>query len=454
MRVTGILLALITTLVVLAGCAEQAAPDTTVTTVEVEPGLVVAAGHGVLRGSVFDDQGRGLPDARVSLLRTQFFAATDDKGAFEFQNVTAGTHSLVATATGFQQAFQEVVVPDGGIANATIQLLPDEERGSGYRPHTHDFWGEKTTYRLLDSSIDLSEPPAGSPYPDAYWMVHHAVIRPTQNTSYWFVPLRESPESGPPIVLPGTKEMTMTLHWTTSTLDELGVCYQAVAGKRTCLGPHASGEPWTIRVTPDMADSGHQAFSLWRIELYHRPMTATMTPVIATGNVDVVIDLAKGNLPLDPPHEDFWANGNERLVADEEIRIATICCSNHPGLVPEELVPPGTTRIRIEHTWRFEGTGAGPLDFDYRILVRTADMNPQTTGISDYHEPEAAAGSAAEFFRTYEFPVEEVQTDAFYQGRSNWHFVMWNPTFDKDSYAPRTRPVIHHVVVTAFNDAL
>lgn len=434
--------------------------------VEIEPGLEVAEKLGAVRGKVVNDQGLPIKGARTSLLTTDFFADTNETGGFLFVNVSTGAWTLRVQANGFQPHEQKITVEAAKVTDRVIQLLPDQTAGAGYVPHIHDYWGEKDTYLLMDQAIDFAANDQGGPWPDAYYTVTTGVMRPNLwwPTDAWPIPILETPDGGPPIVIPGTAKMDVTFRWDEATMvmDDLGLCYYSPAedAERQCFDPAPSGTTFSIDVTPDMADSGHQRFSMWQLTAWRTDVrdASDHSPAATLGSVDVEILLTKGDIYLEPPHEVFWADTDTlvlRSTNDTYTRnTCAVACNPRPvlGLDDGKIVPPGTDRMRVTLAWEFGGVPADAINPDYALTFRTGDMNPQTTFYPQFMTMEATDGSRADQFKVYEFEVPTEWTDAFYQQRSNWQFGIYNADFEPNDEEFRPRDVTYTLEVLAFND--
>jgi hypothetical protein len=452
--VKAILLALLLALPLLAGCSgKEAGPDAAADLVDVG-GVLVAADKAVVGGRVVSDAGLAVPRARVSVLGTDTFTDADERGAFLLVNVTAGSVELQATHPSYKAHIHRLDAAAGRRVDVNLTLLPLDSAGVEL-PHLHDHWGGQDTYVLLDAEVDLGKGPTGSPYPDEYWTAYSALYRGNMNVSNWEVPIEETPHGGPALVLPGTASITFTVTWDEAVTEGFGICYDSANKDPVrCLAPQPSPATFTLAVSPTMADSGHQSFSLWRLMLYTRGLTQPGggNPDVIVGSAAVQAVLTKGEVLVDPPHPTFWANGDEVVFMDEERPGSSACCSQPADINTDGIVPPGTTRVRVEHTWRIEGA-ASQLPWEFRIVVRTAAMNPHTTPRTEWLMPEPTEGSAAEMRLVYEFPIDASATDGYYQSSSFWRFAYFQPRWGPQGYDLAGVPIQHRMVATAIREA-
>lgn len=421
----------------LAGCLGGDATETAAAAaapVEVEPGLIVAADKGVLDVLVVNDAGLVVQGARVSLVGTDHFEDTNTSGLVRFINVTAGDHTLIVQSTGFQPHQQPVQVQAANITLAEVVLLPDSSRGAGYVPHVHDYWGERTEHILMDEAVDITQPSGDYSVHPVYDLVLNMVVRPNNNNDYKIrVPTLD--DGTPNLVYPGAGEVRVTFRWeTTDTqIEELRLRYSPPAADSVTLEPKRSGETWSIPVTPVTMDYGHQQQTEWDfwIKWDNVPTEgATYRPAVNVGEIDVEIVIIKGSdPPLEPPHPDFWADGDVLLLrsADDELvwqyPDRSRAGSSMLFFLPDEtIVPPGTTMLRFVFTWRYDGAAHGTiLDQEHTVIWRTAAHSPYAHFPEwDRHEP-AVTGDHMKEFHVELAPGE---ADEFYQRESWW---TWSP---------------------------
>lgn len=453
----------------LSGCFGGGATDEPIEepvgTVEVEPGLVVSADAGVVRGTVIDDAGFPIRGARASLLGRDHFGDTGTDGGFEFVNVTAGAHELSVQAQSFQAFQREVVVTAANVTEVTVQMVPQAGAGAGYRPHVHDLWGERTEVVIMDADVDLREghPRTTSGYNKPIYPVTRGVSGPNQNQTF-DIPFAQTPGDDPAIVFPGTKEVRVTFRWDSDevSLSDLGFGYEpADTSDITWLAPKASGEAWTIPVTQRMADSGHQQFSLWRFYAYAaNQLTASdWEPGYILGPIHVEVVLVKGELYLEPIHEDFW-QGQDSLVLRplSEPYTVGICCNvrdAQAGIPFSEgmIVPPGTTQMRIDFLWSYDDAANGtPADQDYTLTWRTPAQNPHETFVTEFQSAEPVMGSKEEHRYVWILDIAPGETDAFYQSKTLWQFEPWRSAFPEDGPHVDRNMVTLNMQVTVYRD--
>jgi hypothetical protein len=389
-----------------------------------------AAGNGEIRGVVQDDAGLAVAEALVSRIGSEASATTDVDGAFRFTNVSAGTHLLRVTASEVYRVHEgEVTVVQDRVTLVTITLVPVDGRGPGYRPHLHDYWGDREELVLLEEPIDWADSPGcGTDY-TKYGPAGTVITGGYQpNNSNWWRCF-SIPESGdtPPIVLPGTKQLRFSATWGDDVdVDRFVFGYHSPAMQAGSFqvidDAVGQGEETTLDVTPEMADNGHQLFSLWGMRIKPEPRTQPMTIL---GPIHVKIVMVKGELPVDPPHEDFWGGNTSLLVRawDPPKSGVTLCCSDFHMMLPPDanlIVPPGTLALRMRFSVVLGQASGTPADGEWDLLAKPANLAPGTP-LEDYRvlEPEGTSGGV----QTYLLRLDPSETDAFYQKQSNWMFA-------------------------------
>lgn len=462
------LLAQILLTALLAGCASPGSPageggesdaPTQQVTYEIAPGetvtVAVAGNKGIVEGVVHTDVGSVLKGARVSLLATDFFTDTGADGAFRFVNVSAGTHDLVVTAQGFQGHRRSIDVVAANASVVDIVLIPDVEGDGSGIPHSHDYWAGKKEHVLVDTKYNLAAPNPDSFTPVPVQQVTLLLQKPNPNgnttDNWWRLPILEGTgDEGPPLVLPGTARMEVALSWNPSevTVADFGLAYFSAAPvSLTVLGRQSGPALWSIDVNETMDDNGHQPWSFWRLYLYTTQVTERSPPAVYVmgGSVQVTITLFRGNVADEPAHKDFW-KGNDTLVLrelSEVTSVTTACCQARDGytslrLPGQVIVPPGSTRMRVEFYAKYQGAaGATPADLDYTLTWKTAAMNPQTETLSQWVE--IAPTVNEKNHKVWEFELKPGEADAYYQITSMWEWKPWPKPFTEDGVWLETR---------------
>ncbi|HLE48003.1 MAG TPA: carboxypeptidase-like regulatory domain-containing protein, partial [Candidatus Thermoplasmatota archaeon] len=433
--------------------------------VEPEEGVFVAENRGILRGSVLNDAGLAVPGARVLILDSDHFMETTREGSFQFENVTVGEKLVRAEADGYQAAENRTEVRAGNITNLTLYLLPLSDTGAGYRPHIHDYWGDKTELTIMDDDVDLrtqtkSRGGAGGTQTQ---QALSSVTYSAQNSSgnMYRIPL---PGDGDPLALvfPGTKDIAITITWTQQAFTgyKVGISFRPPTTQpETFLQRQTSGSTWKIGVTPDMWDTGHQYYSLWAFYVYTFQDAAgdgtNFRPGIINGNFHVTVKITKGEILAEPAHPDFWANGDEIEINNHD-NLGDCNNAYHTidrdwpscKITPKGLVPPGTMKLNIEMKWTY-GTYEGTPPMDLVLIYRDATQNPWTTPVPEF---KVAKCNGTGQTRTCEVTTKPGETDAYYQRRSTWVFTYAVKGYEHEDYDPEPRALKLSVRIVAIKD--
>ncbi|MBI2078311.1 MAG: hypothetical protein HYT80_08095 [Euryarchaeota archaeon] len=284
--------------------------------------------------------------------------------------------------------------------------------------------------------------------------------QPSPSNSWCRIPFKDMGE-GPEIVLPGTKEIRVTITWQNpqgSTLEKMGLGYTtAISGTLVHLTKQAPNTPFVIPVKPEEADSGHQRYSLWNFYLEPQNSVANAPndkPAVSPGTFHVKIVLVKGDeIPVDPPHEDRW-EANTTLVLRPRDPAVTAGASGATRptfrLGASKIVPPGTASLRVVFWWAYtDAANNTAADRDYLLTWRTADMAPQTPAAQ--FVTRTPSGTASHL-KVYEIPVKPSETDGFYQRLSTWAFFPSVVGYEKEWYNPDPRSRSFNLYVEAIRD--
>lgn len=435
--------------ITLAGCAggDGSADEGAIGTVTLPTGEVISADAGVVTGTVISDTGSPLPDAAVFLAGTSFRQSTGADGGFRFVNVTADTYILRVEASNFRVFEETVDVLAGQIVHRNVTMLPADSRGAGYRPHIHDYWGEQTEITIMDESVDLRELDG-----DAFLFTFGGAWDQYVAPIYWAnvrngeyrIPLPEDVEP-PALVYPGAERVEVTFRWDDSPpMPPTYALWYAPANDNSFveLEEHGTDEPWTIDVLPGMADNGHQTVSLWEFLLVtgnDAREAPDYRPAAVTETIQVTIKVYKGDeVPLEPPHPEFWSEGDELLLRDHgdnpiEREINCVFCG-HPVMYLRDgaIVPPGTGKLLVELDWSYSQADGSALDQDYELYWNTGQYDPDDRPRSEWDTSTATSKDGS--FKTWEIEVEKADTDAFYQKKSMWRFGIVQSGSDPDGY--------------------
>lgn len=412
--------------------------------VEVAPGAFVREGLGALQVRVANEANLSVAKARVSVEGSPLFGDTDASGTVRLLNVTPGQRR-VAVSTGVHQPSRvSVEVVADRLVNVSVVMLPRSDRGAGYAPHVHDLWQDRPEVVLMDRDVTLAPMPS-----DQQTAMRFATSQSAANLNQsWGLPLVGGLEERT-IVFPGAREIEVVLSWSSTqvTLPRLGLSFTpANEWQPRHLGPKASGQAWRIPVAPEMADSGHQKYSLWTFAVYsaNHPQQPTMySPGAVLGPIHAKVTIRKGETYLEPAHLDYWAGGNVVQLRDPS-KAQTVISVNPVreansglGLDAKMIVPPGTAKLRVEFRFAYT-TQSSTQGWDYDLTWRTAAQNPHTTKLSEYGRADAQVVQGK---KVWELALKAGETDAYYQTKSGWLFVPWaKPWPEEGPYVdPRSR---------------
>lgn len=396
--------------------------------VEPEPGLRIAANRGAVRGLVTNDAGTAVPGARVMLVDTDEFTTTPADGTYRFLNVTRGEHTLRVEKSGFQALERTVEVTDGAVSVVDAVLLPVDGVGAGYAAHVHDYWAGLDRALLMDDSVTLARD-----YGDSFV---NANFNSGEAYDYPFYLPESAPGGQVALIYPGSSRVEITLTWNSQdvTLSNMGLRYApANADKKTLLPAQPSGSTFAIELAPAMADAGHQVFTLWEFavapsnDVRNAP---AWQPGAVLGPVNIRVEVVKGLVVLEPEHPAFWAQSSALLVRDpaalyafnwgaqEQDRLQA--ASGLIRLDNGKIVPPGTTRLRLEFSWGSSGPAPPPGE-DWVLTWRSAAQNPRITPLSEFGRAEPVSEGPGT--KVYEVAVAASEADAYYQKKSLWRFI-------------------------------
>lgn len=386
-----------------------------------------ADGNGEIRGRIADDAELAVPGALVSLLGTEHSGVSDVNGSFRFTNITPGSHTLRVVADQYRVHEGSLEVVADRITEVRVLLVPANDRGPGYRPHIHDYWGTATELLLMDAALDWGKYGTYAQNYGAPGEVLTEVYQPNNGNWWMYFGITPANAGAPPIILPGTAAMRITVSWSSAdaNVDSFMLGYHGADTKTYSDNTYTNGVESTVDIDAEETDNGHQAFSLWGFRIKPTPRTAP--PQTITGPIHVKMILVKGTVPAEPAHEDFWEANTTYVVRDENLTFTPSstyvggCGSEYQKVYAEagRLVPPGASRMRIKFSWAAVSPLTGVADGTYGLWWKPANL-PPLTPLSEYVtvEPTRKTASSAEF----DIPLAAQETDAFYQTSSNWIF--------------------------------
>jgi hypothetical protein len=434
----------------LGGASDPASESPAPPTGSVDATQIVAAPAqaddttGAVEGLVMNENAAVIAKAYVILVGSRNSTTTDREGRFSISHVVPGAYTLRVDAELYRPFEYGVTIRPSEVLRLNITLLPQVDRGAGFREHLHDFWGDEQTKVLFDGQLNFDQSVASggktgsdsclyNPTSGTFLVSNGGCQRPIP------VPLPDGV-----IVYPGTARISVKVSWNSEYAGSVGFRYMAANETKFFRAPIPlkSGEEQSFPVEFPMHDHGHQTFSVWSLEVVpdvkfqgYRVVTQSDFNRRFVGPFQVYVVAHRGVVAPEPAHAMFWTNSTEKVLLDGFAKKMTglptatknpgdqACTGSTPCIVMPAgaIVPPGTTRLKVELAVDY-GTPALASLFSMKTLAfRTAAMNPRQVTLEDLRV-EAAQGPAAK--RTWELKLEPKETDAFYQRKSLWGFFL------------------------------
>lgn len=317
---------------------------------------------------------------------------------------------------------------DAGTGNDTGLLPGNGTDADAVRPHVHDRWegqAEKVVFDDVVSTGSSTQVEPGQTVLDAFFCAFTCSA-----TADFALPEGE-------IVPPGTSEVEVSATW--------GADDPAYSGTQAALrwqaanmsewrteDLEASGHTWTINTTVEMADEGHAQFSLWRFGFFicGQVQEYCFMPRMASQEMDIQVTIVarrvEGELPLEPPHPDWWANGTVRDVWTAEGQgsevgavFFSIGTDGNTGEFADgeehDVVPPGTRLLALVVNWTNDGAAA-----DAAPVRPYAAWSNQGGFFGEFNEWEPQVAEPGHYVFT--LPVTERMVDGMYAEESRWAF--------------------------------
>ncbi|HWG90879.1 MAG TPA: hypothetical protein VNZ52_08550, partial [Candidatus Thermoplasmatota archaeon] len=279
----------------------------------------------------------------------------------------------------------------------------------GSRAHKHDYWGERTEVVLVDGEY--------TPW-DGCIYNYDAPVPRFRNGCFWVEMGNGS------VVYQGTAVLTVTATWSDPKTTGVAFDYKdAEKDNSGTLIELTSGVAHEIPVTPSTADIPHSKQSRWAF----RFMAGGSAPIMnMQGPIHVVIAIKRGlDLPLDPPHPNFWGGKTEldlgtitgtlKPVQKEFLLFGPVW--DYIRLPEGTIIPPGTGQVTVHFTY----TVKDPVqNVEYRVWPLYASaQHPYMMGVED-EDVQLEAGSGS-----FTLQVEPEMTDSPYATTSQWRFSLW-----------------------------
>lgn len=319
----------------------------------------------------------------------------------------------------------------GGDGPGTAPSGPAGGDGSPLaRPHVHDRWDGQTRRTVFDETVSTRTTADVDPDQD---LVDNAFcVAFNCGAGVTFTPDE--------IVPPGTDELTVEATWDPGPASTTEVLFGYRAANMSGVrveGTYAGGSMTTeINVTVEMADGGHAPASLWMLGFL--AVRRAETPVAAQAvprhdvrpleiDVTVTAHRIEGDLPREPEHPDWWADGPRTVwAANGTGTYATVNDVIFPGQgdppgrflngTEHGVVPTGTRNLVFEFTWSNDApttaaTGTRPYLRWINTFTFDDDMQPL--------DPEVLSSNRAVFV----LPLTAEMVDGMYANQSRWRFL-------------------------------
>jgi hypothetical protein len=298
--------------------------------------------------------------------------------------------------------------------------------------HTHDYWGDLKEYQIMDYNVGMG--PGG---------VCVGYLTFACSGGDQFIKFRSpDDESLPPNnVWPGTGKMLITVDFSGTVVEPMKLGVSIPKRSSWDANLFTVDKPTQTFVIDDLqennTDPPHFRGSGWSFRVQSSKDTVATGFSLYQGAMKIKVTIVRADreLPLDPPHPDFWGGQTQiRLVDDTSFchfvkasaTTYTFGSSTQGYLPPSKcgisVAPPknstvflGTGKMRVELSW----TNAYPGQSKPALEVCAAGGSCINT-YSIYWRPFVTTDNANS--RIYEFEVRPDQWDAAYQTTSEWRF--------------------------------
>lgn len=324
--------------------------------------------------------------------------------------VLAASTGLVAACMGHPQI---VATPtsDPAMTITDPSLFNETLRDS--RPHVHDYWKGQESVVILQRSADLVSSPVPSPQ----------CSTPNDGSCAVFYP-----DDGH-TVYPGTNRVNVTVAFSSSNSQDI-VFLNYSSPSPSVRGERAlrSTSTVTINTTESSDDLPHEQTSRWVFStFYHTLVPATTLPV----SIKVEIFRGPGELPVAPPHPDFWKQNRTLALyeangtLDDVGGIDPLDAGPPRRYVPQQppVVPIETTHL----TLRVYYNSSTPTQLHYAPALswHGADHRAgfERRGVAPTRENVASAGG----YYVWVLNVLPRMWDSPYANRTDWAIeVAWH----------------------------
>mgnify|MGYP002411293737 CR=1 FL=1 len=81
--------------------------------------------YGAVAGKVVDEAGNGIPQAKVSINKTDLFALSNENGCFVIESVPSGRYLLSVSCSGYRNCVRYISVSAGQESTIIFTMCPD-----------------------------------------------------------------------------------------------------------------------------------------------------------------------------------------------------------------------------------------------------------------------------------------------------------------------------------------
>lgn len=388
-------------------------------------------GIGALQGRVHDNNNLSIKGAQILLVGSDLFTTTNNRGEFQFPNVTAGTYTIRIQHADFVYIERPVSIEVGKTTVLDVEMVRAGPDLSGTKPHVHPEFPEDGVLDLWTADFSLG---GGT----GTWTCDY-----NSQGCETMIPIDASKRSVPP----GTGMIEAKLSFTINQgMKRMGIRIESPVNgtEDQYFLPRESSKVFRIPVFPNEADPGHQKFTNWIFYAYLdsvgplncggtcvlSPAAAAISPPVTVGgSIHAEFKAYRGVLPFEPAHTDRWGNQTEIALLtnaaptggkSQTTALDDFPRDSHkmPVNGPEAFVPPGSAEIRGTLTWISEESGGVGIT-DWKILYKSAS-SPASQPVLKAPTTLTPGANKLEFV----IKVDPKDVDPFYALDSGWAFYI------------------------------
>ncbi|MBI2078157.1 MAG: hypothetical protein HYT80_07285 [Euryarchaeota archaeon] len=285
--------------------------------------------------------------------------------------------------------------------------------------HKHDWWGTDTEVRILDKDIPLA--PGGV----CVGELTFACAGAPEGGKFIRFESDPDPNTRPNIVFPGAGKMEIRVT-VGQVVQPFVVAVSGPGGftwAKNRLVVDAPSKTFTLDLVEANTDPPH-----FRTSGYVFRLEQTGTRSLWTGPMHVIVTISKDlnrDLPLDPPHPDFWVNKTNKVLFEGKQAVASClrtpaaisgACGSVPEFPPNNTITIGAGKLVIDMTWANSEPYPSKLGLEYCAPGAIACWS---TGAEYIPAPMTQDGTNK---RTFTIEVRPDQWDSPYVKTSAWDF--------------------------------